>query len=378
MASDGIFRIKAGDGISQAIAKELNLDKSLWKKVDWKSVFELVNQAKEDSNSSVSWGGGNELHKECCTGNYMVNDGDEFKFSAEIWKKIANVVKESLEQKGISVENLDMPETEEVTPPVEEVPEETPPATNEPARQFVMAKALKPELLEKYQRYALREVDESKTKTKDRFFGLFGTKELKYDSEGRLISKTTTNKRGKKAEILYDKDGMAMRRTKRDKDGNVTSIREIDTDGASTLYKERTMPLLMGNNRRYSTLSSDIININRDNYSHFDDGSLWYFTDTETHKNGKTRRMINLNEDGSISSISAAEYDKNEKNISCTWYSANGDVSIFVTYDNQGRRIQESRYDKNPQYHIIYEYEGDSTEPSSTKKYYLNGTPMSE
>ena len=54
MASDGIFRIKAGDGISQAIAKELNLDKSLWKKVDWKSVFELVSgEGNRDKGQSA-------------------------------------------------------------------------------------------------------------------------------------------------------------------------------------------------------------------------------------------------------------------------------------------------------------------------------------
>ena len=93
--NDGKFTISKGQGISQAIAEEIGLTKEQCKKVDWKSVFQIVNEAKGKEGNTVNWGGGNESFVPASQ-KYVVHEGDEFEFSQEMWKKITDVVSNSL------------------------------------------------------------------------------------------------------------------------------------------------------------------------------------------------------------------------------------------------------------------------------------------
>lgn len=60
--NDGKFEIKGGQGLSYAIADEIGLTKDQCKKVDWKSVFQIVNEAKGKEGNNVDWKGGNNLY----------------------------------------------------------------------------------------------------------------------------------------------------------------------------------------------------------------------------------------------------------------------------------------------------------------------------
>ena len=93
--NDGKFEIKKGQGISQAIAEEIGLTKEQCKKVDWKSVFQIVNEAKGKEGNNVNWDGGSDSFVPASQ-KYIVHEGDKFEFSQEMWKKITDVVSNSL------------------------------------------------------------------------------------------------------------------------------------------------------------------------------------------------------------------------------------------------------------------------------------------
>ena len=122
-SSDGKFQIQRGEGISQAIAREIGLTKEQCKYVDWQSVFEKVKLAKGAEGNSVNWGGGDTLTKEYTGKNYVVNTGDEFVFSTDSWESIYNEVETSLKNKNKDVENLLKPESSVVSGIQDEQPE---------------------------------------------------------------------------------------------------------------------------------------------------------------------------------------------------------------------------------------------------------------
>ncbi len=93
--NDGKFEIKKGQGISQAIAEEIGLTKEQCKKVDWKSVFEIVNEAKGKEGNNVNWDGGSDSFIPA-NQKYIVHTGDKIEFSQEMWKKITDVVSNSI------------------------------------------------------------------------------------------------------------------------------------------------------------------------------------------------------------------------------------------------------------------------------------------
>lgn len=98
---NGQFFVKKGQGLSQAIADELNLRPDEIKKIDgktWKSIFQKVDEQQqkniEEGKDKVYTGGNN--WNGSGTGNYVVQVNQAVSFSKEIWADIVSLVSAKL------------------------------------------------------------------------------------------------------------------------------------------------------------------------------------------------------------------------------------------------------------------------------------------
>lgn len=229
--SDGEFTIRQDQGLSYAIAEELNLTELQCKKVNWKSVFELVKEARNTDGNNVNWGGEDDLYGG--KGSYVVNAGDVFKFSKEIWNRIVDTVVNSLNQKGIGTDNINLAKTEEVTPPAstEKAPEQ--PVPSKPSEMS--------DHYDESYRFEPREVDKSKTeRILKKILGIETNNRIvrKYDKNGILISEAVERGDTSIKEITYyDADGKKTDKYTFNKDGNISSRRIFNVKNG--MYVER-------------------------------------------------------------------------------------------------------------------------------------------
>ncbi len=98
---NGQFFVKKGQGLSQAIAEELNLKPDEIKQIDgktWKSIFQKVDEQQqkniEDGKGKVYTGG--NTWNGSGTGNYVVQVNQAVSFSKEIWADIVGLVSAKL------------------------------------------------------------------------------------------------------------------------------------------------------------------------------------------------------------------------------------------------------------------------------------------
>ena len=200
-----------------------------------------------------------------------------------------------------------------------------------------------------------REVDEERTVVKNRFFGLFGKKELKYDKEGRLISKTIIRNNGtKKREVIYDEQENSVRKMKYNSDGNLKNVQEYIQDGNKYEYDD------YGNISKVTEYS--------------DNGKLkqstWYTEDGKPETvityddNEKPKNLTRLD-------LATVEEHENNKIVKTTDYSA-GEKPTIAEYDSEGKVKKLAKYTKDG--YVVTKYNSDG---SSIKTYYNeNGTPV--
>ena len=98
---NGQFFVKKGQGLSQAIAEELNLKPDEIKQIDgktWKSIFQKVDEQQQkniEEEKGKVYTGGNTWNGSG-TGNYVVQVNQAVSFSKEIWADIVDLVSAKL------------------------------------------------------------------------------------------------------------------------------------------------------------------------------------------------------------------------------------------------------------------------------------------
>ena len=97
LTSDGIFTIKQGQGLSQAIAEEIGLSEEQCKKLDksiWTQIMDGIDKQKDEKPDLYS--GGNDINGKF-NKNFIVKTGQVIQVCLTgIWKNILNIVNNAL------------------------------------------------------------------------------------------------------------------------------------------------------------------------------------------------------------------------------------------------------------------------------------------
>ena len=257
---DGIITIKKGQGLSQAISKELGLTQEECNKLGlsvWTQIFE---QVEAQNNEGQIYRGGNDL-KGPTNKNFIVDPDQVIKFSKDIWNKIVDIVNDNLQGKNIAklgtdpnppvenppvnnppnadpnppVENTNPPANEppkvDPNPPVKENPPEADanPPTNEKKPELAGQKVQVGENFVEYDEngYEVEIYDSKGNMTRAIRRNADGSIKF-YDDYEKDDKGNTTRHIGRNADgsikfyydIEYDDEGNETKRTKRDADGN--------------------------------------------------------------------------------------------------------------------------------------------------------------
>lgn len=381
--NDGKFSIKKGQGLSQAIADEIGLTKEQRKKVDWRSVFDILDKVKgfvkPDDESGIFENGFNKV----------VHPGDTFEFSTSDWECIVNTVKNSLEAKNINTDNLKEIGDENLLK-----------SSSEKETDKEDQISLSPV------RFMSRKIDKKKTYRRE----FDGNNLIKYyDAKGVMVKEVHVFSTNQTEEIYYNEKGVKTHKNSRNSEGGIMHIEVFDDNGNVVSWQDEK-----GNVHRKEGVNSEVkfdsVTGKISSFTEYDpkgvktnviefnsSGKVTLHTEYDEKGNkkaelynngayclfeydekGNNTKEVFYNARGELSKYQLNEFDVNGNKIHLSIHAADEELiqSIGWEYDENGNNTKFIEYDENGEVYTysLYEYDSEGNRLKSSN-FKPDGTP---